>query len=133
DLIDPAGEAAAAEDERGARLARARGPAAAARGAPVELDDPAHPRASLLAGSAAPGEVRVAGAHDHGLAPDEVANLDAAALDGHERGGAAVLDAPARAAHRGRGVAAARAERALAVAEEPAHALLGAALRRDRR
>ena len=135
DLIDPAREAAAAEHERGARLARARGATAGASGALLELDDLAHPWASLFGGSAALGEVLLAGAHDHGLALDEVADLDAAALHGHERAVTAVLDAPARAADRRRGVAALGAERALAVAEQPPHALLGAAplLARSRR
>ena len=62
---------------------------------------------------------------------DEVADLDATSLDRHERPVAAVLHAPARAADRRGGVAAAGAERALAVPEQPPHALLGPPLARD--
>src|SRR5262249_7226561 len=92
----------------------------------LELDDLAHPRRSLRRALADPSQILVTGAHEHGLALDLVADLHAPALDGHERAVAAVLDAPARAAHGGRGVAAAGAARALGVAEQPPHALLRA-------
>ena len=120
DLIDPAGEAAAAQHQRGAGL-RAR---TALPGPLLELDHLAHPRGSLLPGSAGSGEVLVARAHDDRLALDLVADLDAAALDGDQRAVAAVLDAPARAADGRRRVAPAGAERALGAAEQAPDALL---------
>ena len=120
DLVDAAGEAAAAQHERGAGL-RAR---TALPGPLLELDDLAHPRRSLLPGSAGSGEVLVARAHDDRLALDLVADLDAAPLDGDQRAVAAVLDAPARAADGRRRVAPAGAERALGVAEQAPDALL---------
>ena len=59
---------------------------------------------------------------------EQVAHVDAAAPDAHERAVAAVLGQPARAAHRRRRALAARLEAALAVAPQAANLLLRAPL-----
>ena len=71
-----------------------------------------------------PGHVGVALLDQHGLALDEVAHRDLAALDAHERAGAAVLGQPLRALDGGGAVLALRAEAALAVAPQPPDLLL---------
>src|ERR687887_656387 len=76
------------------------------------------------------GQVLLAGLEQDRLALDVVAHGDHALLDLGERAGARVLDQPLSAADRGRGVLAARAEGARAVAPELARLrLLRARLR----